>query len=73
MEDFQFNLGWTEGRSAIRVSIVLPEPIGTTFASPKRQLSWTERREKIIDSREKGGVLSLFLSVSSLKKKIKEE
>lgn len=44
MEDFQFNLGWVEGRSAIWASIVLAEPAGTTLASPKRQLSWTERQ-----------------------------
>lgn len=44
MEDFQFNLGWAEGRSAIWASIVLAEPAGTTLASPKRQLSRTERR-----------------------------
>lgn len=44
MEDFQFNLGWVEGRSAIWASIVLAEPAGTTRASPKRQLSRTERQ-----------------------------
>lgn len=62
MEDFQFNLGWTKGWSAVRVSIVLLEPIGT-FASPKRQLNWTERRAEIIDRQEKGGVLSLSLII----------
>lgn len=46
MEDFQFNLGWAEGRSAIWASIVLAEPAGTTLASPKRQLSWTEKRTR---------------------------
>lgn len=44
MEDFQFNLGWVEGRSAIWASIVLAEPAGTSLASPKRQLSRTERQ-----------------------------
>lgn len=44
MEDFQFNLGWAEGRSAIWASIVLAEPTGMTLASLKRQLSRTERR-----------------------------
>lgn len=63
MEDFQFNLGWAEGRSAIWVSIVLAEPAGTTRASPKRQLSRTERGAGIIDRQEKGG-LPPFLCLS---------
>ena len=54
MEDFQFNLGWAEGWSAIWASIVPAEPAGMTLASPKRQLSRTERRTGIIDRQEKG-------------------
>lgn len=63
MEDFQFNLGWAEGRSAIWASIVLAEPAGTTLASPKRQLSWTEKRTGIIDRQEKGSLLPLCLII----------
>lgn len=64
MEDFQFNLGRADGRSAIWASIVVSEPAGTTLASPKRQLSRTERRtEGIIDRQEKGGLLLLLCLV----------
>lgn len=64
MEDFQFNLGWAEGRSAIWASIVLAEPAGTTLASPQRQLSRTERRTGgIIDRQEKGSPLPLCLII----------
>lgn len=70
MEDFQFNLGWAEGRSAIWTSIVLAEPTGTTLASPQRQLSRTERRTGgIIDRQEKGGPLPLCLIIEREKSK----